>query len=102
MPSGTQSKIIAWVAVPVGVVFVVALFMGWIGSSAVEPDVLLLSLLGWWPVLLPIVVLWVVPCYVCYQQGKAKNRNGLAWGLLLGWLGVLALAALPRADVTDG
>jgi hypothetical protein len=41
------------------------------------------------------IILWVVPCYICYEQGKPKHRRGLAWGLCLGWLGVLALAVLP-------
>jgi hypothetical protein len=41
-----------------------------------------------------VIVLWVVPGYICYEQGKTKHRLGLAWGLL-GWLGVLALAVLP-------
>lgn len=45
--------------------------------------------------LLVAIVLWVVPCYICYEQGKAKHRMGLAWGFCLGWLGVLALAVLP-------
>ena len=46
--------------------------------------------------LLFALIFWALPLYVAYEQGKAKNRVGLAWGLL-GWLGVLALAALPSA-----
>jgi hypothetical protein len=42
-------------------------------------------------------IFWFLPMYIAYEQGKAKNRLGLAWGLLLGWVGVLALAALPPA-----
>jgi hypothetical protein len=45
-------------------------------------------------ILIGAIILWVVPLYVCYEQGKAKHRLGLAWGLL-GWLGVLALAVWP-------
>ena len=41
-----------------------------------------------------VIIFWIVPLYVCWEQGKKKHRLGLAWGLL-GWLGVLALAALP-------
>ena len=45
--------------------------------------------------LILIVVLWIVPMYICYEQGKPKHRRGLAWGFCLGWIGVLALAVLP-------
>ena len=48
-----------------------------------------------------IGILWVLPVYIAYQQGKAKNRLGLAWGLLLGWIGVLCLAALPPATARE-
>jgi uncharacterized membrane protein HdeD (DUF308 family) len=44
------------------------------------------------------LVFWVLPVYIAVQQGKAKNRNGWAWGLLLGWLGVVALALLPPVE----
>lgn len=47
---------------------------------------------------IPAIIVWVVPIYVTYEQGRVKNRFGLMWGLCLGWLGVLALAALPPAD----
>lgn len=45
--------------------------------------------------LIGAIVLWIVPMYVCYEQGKPKHRRGLAWGLCLGWIGVIALAVLP-------
>jgi len=60
-------------------------------NPAPEGKVPMLTLIG-------IAILWVVPCYICWQQGKAKNRLGLAWGVCLGWLGVLALAVLPAAS----
>ena len=44
-------------------------------------------------------LLWVLPIYIANEQGKAKNRNGIAWGLFLGWIGVLALALLPAEGV---
>ena len=33
--------------------------------------------------------------YIAVQIGQSKNRNGWAWGLLLGWIGVLCVALLP-------
>jgi hypothetical protein len=42
------------------------------------------------------LVLWVLPIFVAHSQGKAKNRAGVAYGLFLGWLGVIILALLPR------
>jgi hypothetical protein len=41
------------------------------------------------------VVLWIVPIFVACSQGRAKNRSGIWYGLLLGWLGVIVLALLP-------
>lgn len=43
-----------------------------------------------------IVLLWVVPFCVCLEQGRAKARpEGYAYGIMLGWVGVLVLALLP-------
>jgi hypothetical protein len=44
------------------------------------------------------VILWIVPIFVANAMGRSKNRSGLAYGLLLGWVGVLILALLPAAD----
>jgi hypothetical protein len=41
------------------------------------------------------LIFWALPVWVCVAQGKARNRNGWAWGLLLGWLGVLMIFLLP-------
>lgn len=45
--------------------------------------------------LIGAVVLWVIPIFVAVSQGRAKDRAGLAYGLFLGWLGVIILAVLP-------
>ena len=49
-------------------------------------------------ILLFAAVAWVLPMYIAVQQGKAKNRNGWAWGLVFGWIGVFALALLPAVE----
>lgn len=50
-------------------------------------------------VIIGAVILWIVPVFVANAQGKAKNRAGVLYGLLLGWLGVLVLAVLhPHPD----
>jgi hypothetical protein len=36
--------------------------------------------------------LYAVPVYVCWRMGKRKGRQGIWWGLLLGWLGPVFLA----------
>jgi hypothetical protein len=41
------------------------------------------------------IVLWVIPIFVAIPQGRAKDRAGLAYGLFLGWIGVVILAFLP-------
>lgn len=46
-------------------------------------------------VVIGAIILWIVPIFVANSQGKAKNRAGIAYGLFLGWLGVLVLAVLP-------
>ena len=45
--------------------------------------------IGW------VIVLWVIPIPVAIAQGRAKDRAGLAYGLFLGWIGVIVLAFLP-------
>ena len=47
--------------------------------------------------LIIVGIIWILPCYIAWEQGKQKHRLGLAWGLCLGWLGVIALALLPPA-----
>jgi len=44
-----------------------------------------------------VVVFWIAPIVVGHQIGKRKGRAGWAWGLLLGWIGVIIVAVLsPR------
>jgi hypothetical protein len=40
-------------------------------------------------------IMWIVPIFVAVSQGRAKRREGWAYGLFLGWLGVIILALLP-------
>ena len=47
------------------------------------------------------VIVWIVPIVVAYKLGHARGREGLGYGILLGWAGVLILFLLPRrADGT--
>jgi hypothetical protein len=39
-----------------------------------------------------IAVFYVVPVLLTWWMGRRKQRSGIWWGLLLGWLGVLLLA----------
>jgi hypothetical protein len=48
-------------------------------------------------ILLFAVIFWVLPIVVGHKIGAGKNRAGWAWGLLLGWLGVIILACLGSA-----
>lgn len=41
------------------------------------------------------IILWVVPIFVAKSIGDAKGRYGVAYGLLLGWIGVLVVYMLP-------
>jgi len=41
---------------------------------------------------LVVGVLWLVPVLITWRMGKRKGRQGIWWGLLLGWLGPLFLA----------
>ena len=52
-------------------------------------------------ILVAAIILWIVPIFVAHSIGKAKNRPGTLYGLLLGWLGVIILALLaPRREQT--
>lgn len=44
------------------------------------------------------IILWIVPIFVANSIGKAKNRSGVAYGLFLGWIGVIILALLAPAE----
>jgi RNA polymerase subunit RPABC4/transcription elongation factor Spt4 len=46
-------------------------------------------------------IFWFAPIFVGQQIGKGKGRAGWAWGLLLGWLGVIIVAVLPATDRTS-
>jgi len=37
---------------------------------------------------------WIAPIVVGQKLGAPKNRAGWAWGLFLGWLGVIIVACL--------
>lgn len=50
-------------------------------------------LIGW--IVGAVLIAWVVPIPVANAMGKAKHRDGSAYGIFLGWLGVLILAVLP-------
>jgi hypothetical protein len=51
--------------------------------------------------LLFAAICWVLPIAVGHKIGQEKQRAGWAWGLLLGWLGVIILACLgPAKSVT--
>jgi hypothetical protein len=47
-----------------------------------------------------IATMWVLPIFVGKSIGDRKGRAGWAWGLLLGWLGVIIVACLSdkRSD----
>ena len=46
-------------------------------------------------VLAGAIILWIVPAFVAYGLGKPRRRWGAAYGLCLGWLGVIIVALLP-------
>jgi hypothetical protein len=52
-----------------------------------------------------IAVFWIAPVLVAHKIGAPKNRAGWAWGLLLGWVGVIVVATLsdkhPKATAQD-
>ena len=41
-----------------------------------------------------IAIFWIAPIFVGHKLGAPKNRAGWAWGLLLGWIGVIIVACL--------
>jgi hypothetical protein len=48
-------------------------------------------------VLIPLLF-WAGAIFVAHKIGEIKNRTGWAWGLFLGWIGVIILACLsPRS-----
>jgi len=43
-----------------------------------------------------IALLWLVPFCLCLELGRSKGRpEAYAYGIMLGWVGVLVLALLP-------
>ena len=42
-----------------------------------------------------LIILWIIPIPIAISQGRSKDRAGLAYGLFLGWIGVIILAVLP-------
>ena len=48
-----------------------------------------------------IALFWIAPIFVGHVIGVGKGRAGWAWGLLLGWLGVIIVACLgPAPEMT--
>jgi hypothetical protein len=45
-----------------------------------------------------IAVFWIAPIFVAHKLGAPKNRAGWAWGLLLGWIGVVIVAWLSNKN----
>ena len=45
-----------------------------------------------------IILLWIVAIYLANEIGKPKNRKGFWWGFWLGWIGVIAVALLPKVE----
>jgi Na+/melibiose symporter-like transporter len=41
------------------------------------------------------ILFFIIPIFVAVAQGRAKDRAGLAYGIFLGWIGVIILAFLP-------
>jgi hypothetical protein len=46
-------------------------------------------------VVVAAIILWIVPIFVGHGIGKPRRRSGAAYGLFLGWLGVVILVLLP-------
>ena len=47
--------------------------------------------------LVVITVFLLIPIFVAEDIAAEKNREGWLYALLLGWIGVLVVALLPRA-----
>lgn len=45
-----------------------------------------------------IAIFWIAPIFVGQKIGAPKNRAGWAWGLVLGWLGVIIVAVLSNKN----
>jgi hypothetical protein len=45
-----------------------------------------------------VAIFWIAPIVVGHSIGVGKNRAGWAWGLLLGWIGVIVVACLGTAE----
>jgi Short C-terminal domain len=52
-------------------------------------------------VVLFILIFWVFPVVVGYQIGQRRGREGWAWGLLLGWIGVFMVAVLSPKNTRE-
>jgi hypothetical protein len=48
-----------------------------------------------------IQIFWIAPIFVGQQIGSRKGRAGWAWGLLLGWIGVIIVAAMSPTDTHE-
>ncbi len=46
------------------------------------------------------LIFWVLPIWIAQMIGGPKGRAGWAWGLILGWLGVLIVALLGSKTAT--
>jgi hypothetical protein len=58
-----------------------------------------MSLLYWIWILFLVTIVWLLPIYIAHQIGQSKHRPyGWAWGFILGWLGVIVIALLPRRE----
>jgi hypothetical protein len=55
----------------------------------------------WLGILVAVVVLYVLPVWVCVARGPERGRDGWPWGLLLGWFGVLMIFLLPPGEVAE-
>jgi hypothetical protein len=44
------------------------------------------------------LLFWAAAVFVGHKIGEPKGRTGWAWGLLLGWIGVVILACLGPSD----
>ena len=49
-----------------------------------------------------VLAVLVLPIWVGYRIGARKGRAGWAWGLFLGWLGVLIVALLSNKNSEHG
>jgi hypothetical protein len=50
-------------------------------------------------VILPLIFWWALPTYLTHDMGsRAGRRYQWLWGFFLGWIGVLIVWALTRAE----